>query len=314
MLGLHNISFRYPKKDRFALSIPTLSIPPSEIFTLLGPNGSGKTTLLRIASGLIQPASGEVSICHHSMRTDEFKARANVGLVLGEERSFYYRLSGRQNLEFFGGLYGLPRHVLRTRIRDLLGVVGLTEDAKLQYMRYSSGMKKRLALARAMLHEPRVLLLDEPNSGIDPQSARSIRNVIENLRDQGKTIVMTTHDMAEAERLSSRIGFLKDGTLIKIGTTDEYRGMIKTRRLEVTFGRGSATLRSAEIEALASRIQMRSQCNSVSVTPAGMAILYNGSLDVRSVLFELGSSQLTIERLNIHTASLEDVFIKLMER
>jgi ABC-2 type transport system ATP-binding protein len=313
MLELENISFRYPKKDCFALSIPTLSIPPGEIFTLLGPNGSGKTTLLRIASGLIQPASGEVSICHHSMITDEFKAKAHVGLVLGEERSFYYRLSGERNLEFFGGLYGIPRSVLRQRIQNLLAVVGLTKDAKSQYMRYSSGMKKRLALARAMLHDPRVLLLDEPNSGIDPPSARSIRTVIEDLRDRGTTIVMTTHDMAEAERLSSRIGFLRDGKIIKIGTADQYRAMIQTKRLEVTFDRGSATLSSADLEPLASRIQMRTRCDSISVTSAGIAILYNGSLDVRSVLLELGNSELTVERVNIYTGSLEDVFIKLME-
>jgi len=156
MHELKNISYKYPKKDGFALSDITFAIQSGEIFTLLGPNGSGKTTLIRIISGLILPKSGTVAICGHNIQTDEYKARKSLGLVLGDERTFYFRLSGAQNLEFFGGLYGIPRSQLKKKIVEALEMVGLEDNAKLQYMRYSTGMRKRLNMARALLHDPEV--------------------------------------------------------------------------------------------------------------------------------------------------------------
>jgi len=217
MLTLSNINFKYPKRGKFALDDISFSIIPGEIFTLLGPNGAGKTTLIRILSGLIIPHEGKVDICGFDMLTKEYQARRMIGLVLGEERTFYYRLSGAQNLEFFGGLYGIKRSILKKKIVEVLEMVGLEDDAKLQYMRFSNGMKKRLSMARALLHNPEVLLLDEPNSGVDPLSAKSIRDIIFSLKKQNKTILLTTHDMEEAEKMSDHIGFLKDGRLIKIG-------------------------------------------------------------------------------------------------
>ncbi len=313
MIYLSAVSFRYPKRPAEALSGVELLAKQGEIFTLVGPNGAGKTTLLRIFSGLIKPQSGTVRVCDYDMQTQEYQARACIGLVLGEERSFYYRLSGAQNLEFFGGLYGIHRSILKSRIPLLLDRVGLLKDAKLQYMRYSTGMKKRLGLARALLHEPQVLLLDEPNSGIDPQSARTIRSIITDLKQQGRTIFMTTHDMVEAERLSDRIGFLKEGKLVKVGTVEEFRGTINKKRLEITFAGGPAPLNSADVDALVTRITRRSKCESIAVGSMGLTICYNGSFDMNAVLRDIADSGLTVERTNSLTASLEDVFIKLTE-
>ena len=197
MVTLKNINFKYPKKKQFALSDISLSISPGEIFTLLGPNGAGKTTIIRILSGLIVPHQGEVLISDNDLQKKEYQARKIIGLVLGDERTFYFRLSGAQNLEFFGGLYGIRRSLLKNKIYQVLALVGLENDAKLQYMRYSTGMKKRLSMARALLHDPDVLLLDEPNSGVDPHSAKSIREIIFTLKEKNKTILLTTHDMEE---------------------------------------------------------------------------------------------------------------------
>ncbi|MCX6827145.1 MAG: ABC transporter ATP-binding protein, partial [candidate division Zixibacteria bacterium] len=145
MIILEEIDFKYPKRKQFALSGVSFAVQPGQIFTLLGPNGAGKTTLIRILSGLIIPQKGIASICGHDLQLDEYNARKSIGLVLGDERTFYFRLSGAQNLEFFGGLYGIKRQELKKRIIEVMGMVGLQDDAKLQYMRYSSGMKKRLS-------------------------------------------------------------------------------------------------------------------------------------------------------------------------
>jgi ABC-2 type transport system ATP-binding protein len=313
VIDIRYVSFKYPKRPTGALDDVSVIARGKEIVSLLGPNGAGKTTLLRVLSGLIQPSSGSVTVCNYDMQTHEYQARACIGLVLGEERSFYYRLSGAQNLEFFGGLYGIQRSILKMRIPQLLDRVGLLKDAKLQYMRYSTGMKKRLGLARALLHEPQVLLLDEPNSGIDPQSARTIRSIITDLKEQGRTIFMTTHDMVEAERLSDRIGFLREGKLVKVGTVDEFRGTINKKRLEITFASGPAPVNSADIDALVARIRRRSNFESIAVRALGLTICYNGSFDMNAVLRDVADSGLIIERTNTCTASLEEVFIKLTE-
>ncbi|MEW5795275.1 MAG: ABC transporter ATP-binding protein [Candidatus Zixiibacteriota bacterium] len=310
MIALDQISYQYAKSTRPALHELSLMSEPGCIFTLLGPNGAGKTTLLRIVSGLIVPQAGSVTVCDHDMRTREYQARACIGLVLGEERSFYYRLSGAQNLEFFGGLYGIPRHALTERIGRLLVLVGLEGDAKLQYMRYSNGMKKRLALARALLHDPPVLLLDEPNSGIDPASARTIREILTEQKDRGKTILLTTHDMTEAERLSDQIGFLKEGKLLMVGTLAEFQGLSKKTRFEIDFCRTS-DFSANRLNTLAERIRSVSDLHTIDATDTRLVITSNGSFDMGAVLKEVTDSGLAIVRANTCTASLEDVFIQL---
>jgi ABC-2 type transport system ATP-binding protein len=310
MIALDLISYRYPRRMQFALTDISVAICPGEIFTLLGPNGAGKTTLIRILSGLILPRSGTVTVCGYDMRTQEYRARACIGLVLGEERSFYYRLSGVQNLEFFGGLRGMPRGDLRKKIARMLALVGLDKDARLQYMRYSTGMKKRLALARALLHDPQVLLLDEPNSGIDPASARTIREMVTQQKAQGRTILLTTHDMTEAERLSDRIGFLKEGKLLKVGTLAEFQSLSNKKRFEVDFCRSGEVIED-RLSSLAERIRSISALHSISTTEGRMVITYNGSFDMAAVLKEVSASGLEIVRTNTYAASLEDVFIQL---
>lgn len=287
----------------------SFSVKAGEIFTLLGPNGAGKTTLLRILSGLILPSSGRVVINNYDMLSDETRARRSLGLVLGEERSFYYRLSGAQNLEFFGGLYGLRRRSLRENIGRLLALVGLESDARLQYMRYSTGMKKRLALARALLHDPQVLLLDEPNSGIDPGSARAIREVICHLKHSGKTILLTTHDMTEAERLSDRIAFLNRGRLVRVGTVEEFRSTINRKQLDIRFRTDSQTTRD-NLSRLTDRLQQIAPTAQTNAVENGISISYNGSFDMNAVLQAVCKCSCELEQVRTSGPTLEGVFLK----
>jgi len=311
MINLTDINYKYPKKKQFALSDISFCVQPGEIFTLLGPNGAGKTTLIRILSGLIIPREGTVSIDGYDIQLEEYKARQKIGLVLGDERTFYFRLSGAQNLEFFGGLYGLRRSYLKNRIREVLTTVGLENDATLQYMRYSTGMKKRLSMARALLHDPDIFLLDEPNSGVDPFSARKIRDIIYSLKERRKTILLTTHNMDEAEKMSDRIGFLKDGQLIKIGKTDEFKNLIARKVLEIDFGSPSNPTNMSILSNLASRIENETGCDSVELKDNSLKISYNGSFNLNQALDIIIQKNLTVRRTNTKEASLEDIFIKL---
>ncbi len=311
MLELSKISFHYPRRKDFSLSNISFEIKPGEIFTLLGPNGAGKTTLIRILSGLIIPQSGNVTVCNHDTQLSEYEARRAIGLVLGDERTFYFRLSGAQNLEFFGGLYGMRRPQLKERIREVLEMVGLQDDARLQYMRYSTGMKKRLSMARALLHNPPVLLLDEPNSGVDPKSAKTIREIIFDLKKNYRTILLTTHDMDEAEKMSDRIGFLKEGRLIKIGTLEEFKGIIKKRRLEIEFAEERGLSGAVTMENLIRRIIEISPLASVTINNSTLVINYNGSFDMSHVLGLVAEEGLNAIRTNTIEPSLEDIFIKL---
>lgn len=311
MISLNNIKYKYPRKEGFALDDITLNVRPGEIFTLLGPNGAGKTSLIRILAGLIIPREGSVSVCEYDIDSDEYRARKSIGLVLGDERTFYFRLSGAQNLEFFGGLFGGRRRPVKRRVAEVLEIVGLEKDAGLQYMRYSTGMKKRLSLARALMHEPEVLLLDEPNSGVDPHSARKIRETIVSLKEQKRTILLTTHDMEEAEKMSDTIGFLKEGKLIKTGNIIEYKNLISKKTFEVEFSNGWDKPTETAVVDLIADLRKYTACTSARLIGRTLRIDYNGSFDMNRALAIISQRGFDINRANTLEASLEDVFIKL---
>jgi ABC-2 type transport system ATP-binding protein len=201
-----------------------LHVKTGEIFGLLGPNGAGKTTLVKILSCLILPDRGRATIGGEDVR-HENKVKARIGLVHSDERSFYWRLTGRDNLRFFARLYDVPKARIESRIEELLNKVDLGEAASRRFSDYSSGMKQRLAIARALLHDPPILLMDEPTRSLDPAASLALRAII---RDElkgrdGKTILLATHNLREAEALCDRIAILVAGTVRQIGTIDEVR-------------------------------------------------------------------------------------------
>ena len=215
-----------------------LHVRTGEIFGLLGPNGAGKTTLVKILSCLVLPDRGRAVVGGEDVRREN-RVKPNIGLVHSDERSFYWRLSGRDNLRFFARLYDVPGPRIESRIDELLERVELSHAAGQRFSGYSSGMKQRLAVARALLHDPPILLMDEPTRSLDPASSLSLREFI---RDElkgrlGKTILIATHNLREAEMLCDRLAILVKGTVRQVGTVGEVRrwGMDERQvRLEVS--------------------------------------------------------------------------------
>ena len=200
----------------------TLSIPKGRCVGLLGPNGAGKTTLLKIMSTLIIPDKGNVFIEGFSPDCDDDRIKERVGLLLNDERSFYWRLTGRNNLLFFASMYGFTKSRAQKRINDLFRAFKV-DYADRRFDSYSTGMKRKFALMRALLHDPPVLLLDEPTKSLDLNSGRELRNLVKGLADRDKTTVLASHDMAEAEELCDFFVFLSEGAIRASGTLDELR-------------------------------------------------------------------------------------------
>ena len=194
----------------------TFSVGDGEIFGLLGPNGAGKTTTVRMLAGLIAPTAGTATVNGHSLGEGSQRIRALTG-ILTESPGLHDKLTARQNLAFYGRLYGLQGGALRAAVDRYLGVVGMSEHADRRVGGFSKGMRQKIAIARAMLHEPEVIYLDEPTSGLDPSAAKMVRDFVATLRELGRSIVVCTHNLDEAERLCDRIGVMR-GTLLQVDT------------------------------------------------------------------------------------------------
>ena len=214
-------------KPTVALEGINLTINAGEIFGLIGSNGAGKTTLLKILATLILPDQGSATINKHDI-VEEFEYTKHfIGLVTGDERSFYWRLTGRQNLEFFGAFHGMNHAAINSRIRELVDLMHIDSLDK-RVGEFSAGMKQKLNLARALLHNPSALLMDEPTKSLDPFAATGTRQFIkkELSRRQGKTILLVTHSLREIEEICDRVGIIKQGKLIAIGTPREMESQI----------------------------------------------------------------------------------------
>lgn len=201
-----------------------LAIGQGELFGLLGPNGAGKTTLIKILSTLILPSSGGAIVNGYDL-SDEPGVKTSIGLASGDERGFYWRLTGRQNLEFFAVLHHIPPHRIHARIQEVLKTTALEEAADTRFSNYSSGMRQRLCIARALLNDPRILFLDEPTRALDPKAARELRTFIreELTRRHGVTVFLTTHSLEEAEEICDRIAILEKGEIKGCGTIEELK-------------------------------------------------------------------------------------------
>ena len=209
-----------------------------EIFSLLGPNGAGKTTAISMLSTLLRPSSGKVVVNGRSLLTDPQAAKQAIGVV-PQEIALYDALSARQNLHFWGRMYGMSGGALKERVEEVLTQVDLRDRADDRVGSYSGGMKRRINIAAGLLHKPQLLFMDEPTVGIDPQSRRRILDMVLELRDQGMTVLYTTHYMEEAEELSDRVGIMDHGKLIALGTQKELTRLVgQQETLRLHFGEG----------------------------------------------------------------------------
>ena len=202
-----------------------IKVREGEVFGLLGPNGAGKSTLIKILCTLILPSEGEAYINGYDVVKEGQGARESLGFVTTDERSFYWRLSGRQNLQFFATLYNLPQSAVRSRTEELLDVVRLKHRADEPFYSYSAGMKQQMAIARGLLNDPAVLFMDEPTRSLDPGAAKNLRKFIkeEIVAEKGKTIFISTHQLDEAEELCDRVAILDEGKIKASGRPSELK-------------------------------------------------------------------------------------------
>ena len=288
----------------------SFEIAPGELFGLLGPNGAGKTTTIKMLITLLIPSSGSASVLGHDVVGDVREVRRRIGYVFGGDRGLYERLSGLDNLRYFSELYGVPPREQKERIGSLLELVGLTGREGERVEGYSRGMRQRLHIARGLLHDPDVFFLDEPSIGIDPVGARELRATIAGLREQGKTVLLTTHYMFEADELCDRIAVIRSGEIVAEGTPTQLKQLVSAGRvLEVeTYGvsddavetaRGTGGVRSVVVE---DRGQL--QVLVVSCEP--------GAEVTQHVLAGLDGTR--IGRVSHRDPTLEDAYVELVTR
>lgn len=301
--------FRSESESVEALRGVTFRIRHGEIIGLLGPNGAGKTTTVKILATLLIPDEGEAFIEGYSVVHEATEVRKRIGLLLTVEKGFYGKLTGRENLEYFGALYGLSGSRLRERINYLMKLLELDKLGAVDklFEEYSLGMKARLGLARALLKDPPILLLDEPTLGLDPPSARRIRGLVKELAKQGKAILYTTHNMFEAEIVCDRILLINKGVIVAEGTPQELKAKLpKLRTINILLRNGSPEILKNII------VEMGFNPN-IKATAEGLLEIRVNVRNPEDVLGDLVKSIVgrgyDIVTLRISEPTLEDVFI-----
>jgi ABC-2 type transport system ATP-binding protein len=290
-----------------------LRVDQGEVFGVLGPNGAGKTTAIRLLATLLEPTGGEARVLGMDLRTRPRDIRRRLGVALGGERSLYWKLTGRENLEYFAALYHLPRRAAGARIDRLLASVELTDRADDYVERYSTGMRQRLALARALLADPALLLLDEPTVGLDVQAAVNLRERIRRLREDRRTVLLATHDMEEADQVCDRVAIIDHGRIVALGSPQELKRTVRATqviRVEALVDGGSPSDLLDRLGGVATVTEHRYQDGTLSLT------LHCGSdQDVVPQLFELSRGAGTpMRRVDVVPVTLEDVFLSLTGR
>jgi ABC-2 type transport system ATP-binding protein len=227
LIETRNLVKKYGEK--LAVDDVSFEVRGGEVFGFLGPNGAGKTTTIKMIVGLLQPTAGAVKVAGFDVQTQPLQAKAACGYV-PDTPNLYPKLSGRELLRFVGDLYELKRNTVDERIAELLRLFDLTEVQDDLIDSYSHGMKQKAALAAALIHDPRVLVLDEPTVGLDPKSARLIKDMLRQLADRGSAVFLSTHILEIAERMCDRIGIIDKGRLVAVGTMDELRALGKGER------------------------------------------------------------------------------------
>ena len=282
-----------------------LRVETGEIFGLLGPNGAGKTTTMKMLSTLLEPTSGTIEVLGIDVARRPREVRAKLGAMLSGERSLYWKLTARENLEYFAALYHVPPQGMRERIEKALAAVKLSDRADDYVERYSTGMRQRLALARALLPDPPLVILDEPTVGLDPQSARDLRDRVRDLRTQGRTVLLTTHYMEEADQLCDRVAIIDKGKLLALDTPTALKAQAPGETIiDVTLDRtidGELPPLAGVTRAEARGAVLRAYAESAaSAIPALLAVAESRGYAVRDI--------------HLSRPSLETLFISLTGR
>jgi ABC-2 type transport system ATP-binding protein len=303
MLGVDvdNLGKRYGDLD--AVRGVSFAIRPGEVFGLLGPNGAGKTTTISMLSTLLRPSYGDAHVFGKSVVSEVRSVRRLVGIA-PQDISLYPNLSAVENLDFFGRIYGVPSARLRTRAAELLDLVGLTARADERVDTYSGGMKRRLNLACGLVHEPRLLLLDEPTVGVDPQSRDHILGAVRRIAEGGMTVLYTTHYMEEAERFCDRIAIMDEGRIVAAGTLAELLQIV---------GMGEVIeIEGAPVAGEATRLGAIPGVTHVETTPhSTRLVVADSSRALAPVAAIVAERPGGVEGLNLHRVNLEQVFLQM---
>jgi ABC-2 type transport system ATP-binding protein len=287
------------RKEQVALDSVDLRIPYGEVHGVLGPNGAGKTTLCKILSTILLPTSGRALVCGHDVVARTAAVRRMIGIVFGGERGLYTRLTARQNLHYWAALCNQPRRVARRRSQELLEQVGLAERAGVRVETFSRGMIQRLHLARGLIADPKVVFLDEPTVGMDPVAAHAFRQIILDLKTEGRTVLLTTHDMAEAEAICDRVTLIADGRLLATEDPRTIGDWITTyERIEAV----DAT------PAVADRIRALPGVAQVQLDPNGTCRVDLSAGDAAGTVIRAFLDE-GITGVSTHRPSLEDVYL-----
>jgi ABC-2 type transport system ATP-binding protein len=290
--------------DLVAVDDLTFRIADGETYGLLGPNGAGKTTAISLVAGVLEPDAGEITVAGQRMTARSANAKRHIGYV-PQEVAVYPDLSARENLRFFARLYGMSRGEVRRRTEEVLDTIGLRERGGELVARYSGGMRRRLNIGIGLLHRPRLLILDEPTVGVDPQSRNAILTSVEALSTEGMAVLYTTHYMEEAERLCDRIGVIDMGRLIAEGTVRELTAMVgESDRVHLTA--------SGDLAAAAAAVRDLPGVRRAMVRADGIDII---DADARSELVRLlatvSAAGAAVRTVNVEEPDLEAVFLHL---
>jgi len=301
------------KRDRFrAVDGIDLVVEPGEIFGLLGPNGAGKTTTMKMLATLLIPTSGTIRVLGIDPMERPREVRARLGAMLSGERSLYWKLTGRENLEYFAALYHVPPRETKARIANVLAAVKLVDRAEDYVERYSTGMRQRLALARALLPDPPLVVLDEPTVGLDPQASRDLRDRVRELKSQGRTVLLTTHYMEEADQLCDRVAIIDHGRIVALDTPAALKRTIRAEEV-VHLEIGLDGDEAAVIDRLArSATVARSERSNGTLTVTAHCA---SARDFVPAAFDAArSTGTTIRHVEVVPVTLEDVFLALTGR
>jgi ABC-2 type transport system ATP-binding protein len=293
--------------ENHAVQGVTFEVRQGEIFSLLGPNGAGKTTTISMLSCLLRPDGGDARVMGHSIRDGQVGVKSVLGVV-PQDIALYEDLTARENLTFWGKMYGLRGPALKNRVEEVLQVIGLQDRARERVGKYSGGMKRRVNIGVALLHKPRVIYMDEPTVGIDPQSRRNILDSVVTLKDQGMTVLYTTHYMEEAQELSDHIAIMDHGKMMAYGTHDELVKLVgQQTRIDLSV--------NAEADKVMAAWREIKGVSNVAAEDGLITVLVDDSNRVLPRLFDAVTKQSSrITSVDIREPNLEAVFLHLTGR
>ncbi|NEU05502.1 ABC transporter ATP-binding protein [Clostridium senegalense] len=302
IIKVKNVTKRF--NDKLVLDNINYEVREGEIFGFIGPNGAGKSTLINIMTGLLTPDSGTIEVCGYDILKDPIKAKKCIGYV-PQELALMEELNALTNLEFFGALYGLKGKLLKERIEEVLKITGLEEKKKQKVKKYSGGMKRRLNLAVSILHHPKVLILDEPTVGVDPQSRNHIFSFIKNIcKEWGTTVIYTSHYMEEIEELCKNVFIIDLGKEIAYGCKNEIKSAVFSNNkvmIEAEDVSGEIIMELSKVDGVI----------KVSDKDGIITLVINLDFKLANVLALLEKQNINIKKISYEEVKLEDVFLSL---